>query len=72
MTPEALASCLAQLRSAGCRWDLQVFGGGVVHAFSNPAQSLNAKPEFDFDEHSARASWQAALLFLEEVFECEQ
>ena len=65
--PEACLACLAQLSAAGCKWDLQAFGGGVLHAFTNPAQRLNEKPQFDYDEHAAGASWAAAVLFLHEA-----
>ena len=64
--PEALLSFLNQLRAVGCKFDLQLFGGSVLHGFTNPAQALNEKPQFDYDEHSARASWEAARLFLQE------
>ena len=64
---EAMNACLSQLSKAGCKWDLQMFGGGVVHAFTNPAQGLNEKPQFNYDEHAARASWQAAKVFLHEA-----
>ena len=67
VSPEDLAALLGQLRAAGCRWELQMFGGSVLHGFTNPAQALNDKPQFDYDEHSATAAWAAARVFLGDV-----
>ena len=66
--PEALAALLRQLRAAGCIFDLQMFGGAAVrHGFTNPAQALNERPQFGYDERAARASWESASLFLQEA-----
>ena len=66
--PEALNACLAQLRSIRCDWQLLCFGGGTLHGFTNPAQALNPKAEFAYDARAARAAWEAARQFLEEIF----
>jgi len=59
---------LAQLDAAGVQWELQVFGGGALHAFINPAQAINDKPQFAYDAQAARASWRAADVFLRDIF----
>ena len=65
--PPALSACLGQLSELGARYQLLAFGGGTLHGFTNPAQALNERKEFDYDEHAARASWAAAKLFLEDA-----
>ena len=59
---------LQQLEEAGVEWELQVFGGDALHAFTNPAQAINEKPQFAYDEKAARASWRAADVFLQDIF----
>lgn len=59
---------LSQLDAAGATWELLVFGGGALHAFTNPAQAINEKPQFDYDQGAARASWSAAEVFLRSIF----
>lgn len=60
---------LSQLDSAGVDWELQVFGGDALHAFTNPAQAINEKPQFAYDEKAAKASWRAAEGFLLDIFQ---
>jgi len=67
--PHALSACLSQLDELGTRWQLLAFGGGTLHGFTNPAQALNERKEFGYDEHAAKASWAAAKSFLEEVLQ---
>ena len=59
---------LALLTRARCAWEMQVYGGKALHAFTNPAQAINERAEFDYDEKAAAASWAAAELFLDDVF----
>ena len=67
VSPEAFAECTAQLRSLRAQWSALVFGGGVVHSFTNPAQALNLAPQFGFDERAATESWAAAKTLLAET-----
>ena len=67
---EAVDACLSQLSRAGCAWQLQLFGGaGTLHAFTNPAQAINAHHDkFGYDKHAADASWAAGAAFLTDIF----
>ena len=59
---------LALLTQAKCAWEMQVYGGKALHAFTNPAQAINERVEFDYDEKAAAASWAGAIQFLDDIF----
>lgn len=54
-----------QLRRENALFDILVFAG-AKHGFTNPGQSLNERPEFDFDPRAARISWDLAKNLLED------
>ena len=63
---EAVDALVEQLDAAGATYELQLYGGGARHGFSNPAQALNPRPAFGYDARACRASWDAATRVLGE------
>ena len=72
MPAESARACAAQLRALSVRWEMITFGGGVLHGFTNPAQALNDKPQFEYDQSAACTSWRAAKQFLADALDAEE
>ncbi|KAJ8614283.1 hypothetical protein CTAYLR_001166 [Chrysophaeum taylorii] len=56
----------AQMREFGASVDVHAFGD-ASHGFTNPAQRLNEKDGFDYDERAAKIAWRLAEAHLAEA-----
>lgn len=57
-----------EMRKAGVKWTLQVYGG-VVHAFTDPQIERLGKPDFArYDSWADEQSWLTMLRFFDQVF----
>lgn len=54
----------AEMRAAGCDWQLHVYGG-AVHGFANPHANALGNPAVRYDEVAHKRSWRSML----ELFE---
>jgi dienelactone hydrolase len=61
--PAVLSACVDQLRQLGANFELHCYGG-VLHSFTNPAQTLNTNPAFMYDARATESSWQMTKLAL--------
>jgi len=68
VTPEHRAKFEADMRQAGMRWQLNLYGG-VVHSFTNPAAgTLGNSDAARYDTWADQDSWNAMLRLFQEVF----
>lgn len=64
--PQDVLGLAKELTDAGAQWQLNAYGD-TVHAFT--AKGMNARAEgAQYNEIADRRSWQATLLFFEEIF----
>tara|TARA_R110000782_G_scaffold206139_2_gene294439 strand:+ start:46330 stop:47055 length:726 start_codon:yes stop_codon:yes gene_type:complete len=64
--PQDVIALAKELTDAGAKWQLNAYGD-TVHAFT--AKGMNARAEgAQYNEIADRRSWQATLLFLQEIF----
>lgn len=64
--PQDVLALAKELTDAGAKWQLSAYGD-TVHAFT--AKGMNNRAEgAQYNEIADRRSWQATLLFLEEIF----
>ncbi len=64
--PQDVLGLAKELTDAGAQWQLNAYGD-TVHAFT--AKGMNNRAEgAQYNEIADRRSWQATLLFLEEIF----
>lgn len=57
-----------EMRQAGARWQIHLYGG-VVHSFTNPQADARGAPDFSrYDAGADARSWAAMLTFFDEVF----
>jgi dienelactone hydrolase len=57
----------AEMRNAGVRYDIHLYGG-VQHSFTHPYASLAGVPGVAFDERAAVSSWNSMRDLFTEVF----
>lgn len=66
--PEQRTKFEAEMRQAGVKWQLNLYGG-VVHSFTNPAAGrLGNSAAARYDAWADKDSWNAMLRLFQEVF----
>ena len=56
------------MEDAKADYQFVIYGPGVVHGFTNPANQGSAMQGVGYDEKSDRRSWRAMREFFEEIF----
>ena len=65
--PEQRADFEAEMQAGGVDWQLHLYGGGVVHSFTNPAAD-GTMPAIKYNADADTRSWRAMLNLFAEVF----
>jgi dienelactone hydrolase len=53
-----------EMNTAGVRWQAHIYGGGVLHSFTNPDET-DRSTGMAYDDTAASNSWQGLVSFLE-------
>jgi dienelactone hydrolase len=66
--PDVVANFQARLEEAGARWEMDSYGGGVRHSFTNPDAAKSGMENLKYDAVADARSWQRMQNFFRELF----
>jgi dienelactone hydrolase len=64
---EEIAGFQKEMRDAGVDWQMMYYSG-AVHSFTNPAAGNDNSKGAAYNEKADKRSWEAMLLFFDEIF----
>lgn len=68
VSPEVVANFQAKLQEAGALWEMDVYGGDVRHAYTNPNAGDFGIENLKYDARADAASWARMQSFFKTLF----
>jgi len=66
--PDVVANFQARLETAGAHWEMDIYGGGVKHSFTNPDAAKAGMENLKYDATADARSWKRMQDFFGELF----